>query len=243
MDDGSDRIEELLGAYALDAVDDRERRQVEAYLEAHPDARAEVDQHREVAGYLASSAEPPPAGVWARIANVLDERPPAPGPRLAQVLPQRRRRRWPTVVAAVAAAGVLVLGTAVVTSLATRDSGRSQSATQTIEQAYRSALADPAGRRITLASSDEPFSADAVVVPGGTGFLAAQALPELPATETWQLWGVYGDDEVISLGVLGSRPRVQPFTASDDLRALVLTREQAGGVVSSTSGAVLVGEL
>jgi anti-sigma-K factor RskA len=241
MDDGRDPLEELLGAYALDAVDDHERRQVGAYLESHPGARAEVDRHREVAELLAAPAEPPPAGLWARIAGALDERPPTPGPRLAQVLPHRRRR-WPAVVAAVAAA-VLVVVTAVVTSLATRDGGRSQSSSQTIERAYGAALVDPEGRHVTLTSSDEPFSADAVVLPGGAGFLAAQALPALPATQTWQLWGVYGDDEVISLGVLGSRPRIQPFTASDDLRALVVTRERAGGVVSSTSGAVLVGEL
>jgi anti-sigma-K factor RskA len=241
MDDRHDPIEELLGAYALDAVDDNERRQVEAYLEAHPGARVEVDQHREVAGLLASPAEPPPAGLWAGIASALDDRAPEPGPRLAQVLPRHRRRRWATVAATVAAAAVLVVVTAVVTSLATRDGESSQSAT--IEQAYGAALADPEGRHVTLTSADEPFSADAVVLPGGTAFLAARALPELPATETWQLWGVYGDDDVISLGVLGSRPRIQPFTASDDLRALVITREQAGGVVSSTSGAVLVGEL
>ena len=36
-------IDELLGAYALDAVDDDERRQVEEYLRTNPRARAEVE--------------------------------------------------------------------------------------------------------------------------------------------------------------------------------------------------------
>ena len=48
---------------------------------------------------------------------------------------------------------------------------------------------------------------------------------------------------MISLGVLGNRPDLQAFTAHDDVVSLVITREQAGGVVSSTSGAVLVGQL
>ena len=77
----------------------------------------------------------------------------------------------------------------------------------------------------------------------GVGFLAAKALPALPDTETYQLWGVYGDGDVISLGVIGNRPDIEPFSALGDIDALVITREQAGGVVSSTTGAVLVGEL
>jgi hypothetical protein len=37
---------------------------------------------------------------------------------------------------------------------------------------------------------------------------------------TYQLWGVIGD-QVISLGVLGARPGVEPFTVDGDLTALV----------------------
>ena len=46
-----------------------------------------------------------------------------------------------------------------------------------------------------------PFTADAVVLPNGTGFLAADDLPELPDTETWQLWGVYGDEIIAKRAV------------------------------------------
>ncbi len=94
-----------------------------------------------------------------------------------------------------------------------------------------------------LASDDGELHADAVVREDGIGFLAATALPALPETETYQLWGVYGDGDVISLGVIGNRPDIEPFSALGDIDALVITREQAGGVVSSTTGAVLVGEL
>jgi hypothetical protein len=48
---------------------------------------------------------------------------------------------------------------------------------------------------------------------------------------------------VISLGVVGNRPGIEPFTADGELDALVITREVAGGVMASTSGALLVGEL
>ena len=94
---------------------------------------------------------------------------------------------------------------------------------------------------MTLASEDGTLSAEAVVQPDGVGFLSAGTLPELPASETYQLWGVYSDGDVISLGVVGNRPAIEPFAAYGELDALVITREAAGGVVSSTSGALLLG--
>ena len=66
--------------YALDAVDDDERRAVEDYLAANPRARAEVQQHREVATMLAWSGMDAPEGLWDRIVDSLDaheERPDA----------------------------------------------------------------------------------------------------------------------------------------------------------------------
>ena len=44
-----DELDALLGAYALDALDEDERREVEAYLADNPRARAEVETHRAVA--------------------------------------------------------------------------------------------------------------------------------------------------------------------------------------------------
>jgi anti-sigma-K factor RskA len=238
-----DPIEELLGAYALDAVDDTERVHIEAYLAGNPRARAEVERHREVAALLAVGSERPPEGLWDRIAGALEEPAPAPGPRLARVLPMeqapRRRRAWFGGVAAAAAA---VVAAVAVTAIVVDDDDR-LTGDAAVAAAYDDALTSPEGRRTELVGEDQPFTADAVLLPNGTGYLSASDLPELPDTETWQLWGVYGDDDVISLGVLGNRPGVQPFTAHDDVQALVITREQAGGVPQSTTGAVLVGPL
>ncbi|MGH9272141.1 MAG: hypothetical protein ACRDZ2_12805, partial [Ilumatobacteraceae bacterium] len=75
-----DPIEDLLGAYVLDALDEHERRQVEAYLETNPRARAEVHELREVTSMLSFSSERPPEGLWDRIADALDEPAPSPGP-------------------------------------------------------------------------------------------------------------------------------------------------------------------
>lgn len=59
----TDDTNALLGAYAVDAVDDRERALVEAYLRDHPEAQTEVDELRAAAARLAvlSDDSPPPA--------------------------------------------------------------------------------------------------------------------------------------------------------------------------------------
>lgn len=244
MSDERHQVEDLLGAYALDAVDDHERRQVEALLAQDPQARAEVQAHREVAAMLSFSGDAAPEGLWARIADSLDDRAPEPGPTLARVLPPSRRRRRNGLLAggaAILGAAAAVAATLVIVDIDGRPTGPGTA--DVVEWAYGEAWADPEARRARLSSEDAALTADAVVDDVGYGFLSAKALPTLPPTETYQLWGVYADGDVISLGVLGNRPGIEPFRAHGDVDAVVITLEQADGVVSSTSGALLVGDL
>ncbi len=69
-------IEELLGAYALDAVDDAEQALVDEHLLACPKCRAELAEHREVTATLAHSGATAPEGIWERIVDALEEPPP-----------------------------------------------------------------------------------------------------------------------------------------------------------------------
>src|SRR5262245_46027186 len=70
----SQRIEELLPFYALDALTDEERELVETYLREHPEARQQVDEMRRTAEALPLSVpavEPSPrtkAALMARVA-------------------------------------------------------------------------------------------------------------------------------------------------------------------------------
>lgn len=228
-----DEIDELLGAFALDAVDDDERREIEAYLEVSPRARAEVQAHREVATMLAFGGSSAPEGLWDRIAGALEAAPPAPGPELAKVLPiTSRRRRWSTAGTALAAAAAAVVATVVVAEVVRDDRGRTeQSAPSAIAQAFGEAWSDPAARKARLVADGVEGSADVVIEPDGIGFVSASQLPELPEERTYQLWGVV-EDRVISLGVLGNRPDIEPFTVDDQPTVLVITQEVAGGVVS-----------
>ena len=69
-------LHELLGAYALDAVDADEREQVEAYLARTPSAVAEVSALQETAALLAHVGREAPDGLWSRIEGALAEEPP-----------------------------------------------------------------------------------------------------------------------------------------------------------------------
>lgn len=235
-----DHLDELLGAYALDALDDDERQLVDDYLSVDPRARAEVQEHREVATLLAWTGSSAPTGVWDRIAASLDERPPAPGPELARIIPmvgvrRRRVRRVVELAGAAAAAAVLAV---VVVQLA--DGGGAP--TDPIAAAVDAARSDRDSNVVELASADGAITVEAVIDVDGHGFLLGQDLPSLPADRTYQLWGVV-DGKVISLGVIGRSPEIEPFTVDGNLTALVVTDEVAGGVPVSEQPAVVAGEL
>jgi anti-sigma factor RsiW len=231
--------EELLGAYALDAVSDEERRLVEQYLETNPRAAAELQQHREVAALIAFTGSPAPDGLWARIAGELDERAPAPGPELARVLPMAGRRRpWVARTLSLAAAAAAAAIFAVVLVRATEP----DSARNPIAQAIEDAREDRDSRVSALRSPDGTLEVEAIVDQDGHGYLVAGSLPALPPDRSYQLWGVI-DDEVISLGVLGNNPENETFSADGSLTALAITEEVAGGVTSSNNPAVLAGDV
>ena len=87
------QIEELLPFYALDALTDDEREQVEAYLREHPEARAELEKLKQTASALPYGTSPvEPArrtknALMARIA--VDER--ARAPKVEQSSPRGLR--------------------------------------------------------------------------------------------------------------------------------------------------------
>lgn len=223
-------LDELLGAYALDAVSDDERRAVDEYLLVNPRARQEVAEHRDVAALLAWSGTAAPDGLWDRISAQLDE--PAPELRmpLAPVTsidraPKRRWLRsagsWTLATAAAAVVAVLV-ATAVIS-----DRGDESP----LAAAVAAAREDRDSRVASLRSADGIVVGEAIVDQDGHGYLVATSLPALPDDRTYQLWGVIGD-RVISLGVLGAAPEIEPFSVDAPVSQVVITNEVAGGVVS-----------
>jgi len=248
---------ELLGAYALDAVDGEELTDLEAHLATCPRCRAELDSLHEVAASMGNSVEPVPEGLWSSIASRLPERhdddaEPPPMPRLdsegrSPFRPPasgRTRRRRPVVAtlgaAVLAAAAVaIVLGIGLVRA-DNRVSGLQSAAGQT--SAVGAALRAPGHRLVDLDTSSHTQLAQFVVLPDGRGYLVSSTMPRLSATETYQLWGIVGNAP-ISLGLLGDSPRQAAFTMAGSKRPsrLSITAEPSGGSVVPSGPIVATG--
>lgn len=243
-------VQELLGAYALDAVDDDERHAVERHLDLCPPCRAEVAEHREVASLMAVGFLPAPEGVWDRIASSLEEAPPAMRLESVVSLEERRaeRRRWTRGPAGIAAAVAAIAAVAVMGVLSLRiiDTGnRVNQLAEGLSSRDVARLADAAARRsdartISMRSADGRLVEEAVLLPDGTGFLQQGNLPELPRDRTYQLWAVVGSNK-ISVGVLGSRVGPTAFRADAKVSALAITDEVAGGVVATLQQPTVAG--
>ena len=240
-------IQELLGVYALDAVEPEEADLIEVHLRECPRCRAEVAAHRETAAVLAHSGSSAPPGVWERIAGSLEEEAP-PQLDMAKVVALKPRRRSiplpiAAAVAAVAAAVIAVLGVQVDHLDDRTDTLEAALGSKGLDQAVQVALFDEGARRVDLRSTDGVTLAQAVVRENGEAYFVPQALPALSTEETYQLWAII-DEQAVSVGVLGPHPGVSAFkVAGSGVTVLAVTTEEAGGVVSSSKTPLMIGTL
>jgi anti-sigma-K factor RskA len=244
-------LDELLGAYALDAVDDDEREQVEAYLDRTPEARSLVAEYRETAALLAHSGTEAPPGLWERIEQTLEEEPPhratpLPGGVVAFESRRTRFRRRIAVAVGVAAAVVVVgsLTVKVVQQDDRIDELSREAESGSVLAAAETASRDPHAARVTLSSTDGALEARAVYLPDGDGFLVENNLRPLPPDRTYQLWALLGDpgaERAISAGVLGPDPGVTAFRVQGPVAGLAVTDEQLPGSVSPSNPPLIQG--
>ena len=224
-------LDELLGAYALDAIDPDERRRVDDYLEINPRAAAEVQAHREVATMLAFTGMDAPDDLWGRIADEIGEQAPPVGPELAKVIsldehPRRRR------IAAVAPWLMSAAAAAVIAFVAIGLADSADAPNEPLATAVDVARADRDSLTTTLVAEGAEASAEAIIDQDGHGYVLARDLPTLPDGQTYQLWGVVDTGDVISLGIFGPNPEIETFTVEGTVEALAITIEQSPGVVS-----------
>jgi hypothetical protein len=247
-----EEIGELLGVYALDALDAAEAARVEEHLDTCRRCTGEVDEHRETIGLVASAGSNAPSGVWDAIAARIAAEPapaPVPTPRLVgrteAVRPTRGYpTRWLAAAAAAAAAVVaLVAGLTVRIDHLDHQVARIGAAAQQAEgfQAAAEALVDPSTRRVALTSTSPSGSPLGLllILPSGTAYLVAARLPTLPADRTYQLWSIVAG-RAISVGLLGPHPVVAPFRVDPAVspQDYLVTVEPSGGVVAPTTAPV-----
>lgn len=258
MNEENETARELLGAWALDAVDDLERAAVERAIASDEELAAEARELRETVSRLAESdAQPPPPQLRdAVLAQIHDETSGAEDRAAEQravaaerddLARLRRRRRWQ----ALAAAAALIVAVAVPTGIAIDQADRAQraelQAEETQQQADQSqqqadqiaeALMDPSAE---VVREDLPDGSRAVAVLGeDSALFAARDMTELQ-DQDYQLWTLQGD-EATSAGVLEWEDgeltaHVDEFPAD---AALAVTAEPEGGSEQPTSDPLVV---
>ena len=263
-----EEAQELLGAYALDAVDGDERVALEHHVSECVRCASELDGLREVAAALGNQGEPASQELWDRIsARLYDDVdgarvPPiraldlphadpspshSPTPVTAPVVALRtamsRRARFG--VAAMAVAAALLVGVLSV-SLINANNHVSQ-LTNALDLASRNvvdaALVTPGHVNVTLNDAHSVNVAKFVLV-HGQGYLVSSQMSTLPVGKTYQLWGII-DHKPISIGLMGNSPHEVSFSVEGTRlpTALAVTIEPAGGSVTPTSPIVASGTI
>ncbi|WP_278235479.1 anti-sigma factor [Isoptericola sp. AK164] len=259
MADSTHDAWDLLPAYALDAVDDLERRTVERLLDTDPAARRALDEYREVVAAFTVNTQPPPALRDAVMSRIEQGTTAAPGERSTvddvawsgpdvetrtgpghssgdgNVVPMaRRRRRW-GLVAAAAAAVVAVAVPTTVAIQATVEQNQLQQQVDTVAQM----MADPSAQ---LLRSEVAGGGQASVLVAGEDFLfSASDLPDVGADSTYQLWLVGAEGGVTSAGLLDPQEgSVEQLLQGVDGVGLAVSVEPAGGSEQPTTDPVVV---
>jgi anti-sigma-K factor RskA len=260
-----EEISELLGAYALDAVEGDEAVAIAAHLEACPRCRDEVARYQQVAAMLANTGADAPSSTWHLIAGRLSR--PVAGEQLPDVAPsempdlgasatevgrpapivslaeRRGRMQRRALVALSAAAAAAIIAVAVLGVDVGRLNHRvnhmaAVSQSGDVTTAARNALLDPSSRRIVLDSTSNSSTrlAEVVTTSSGAAYLINSRLGGLPSRQTYQLWALVGG-RAISMGLLGAHPTTSAFTLSpaDPADTFAITVEPAAGSETPTS--------
>jgi anti-sigma factor RsiW len=232
-------VHTLIGAYALDALDDLERAAFERHLAACSPCRDEVAGLRRTAVRLADAAAVPPPQrmreeVLAR-ARVTPQVRRSPAPAAPEPAVRTAGRRvWLAAAAVLAAVSV---GTGVT---AWNEHEAAQQARADAQRITR-VLTDPSARQVQAPVAGGGNAT--LVVAGDRAVLAGGGLPALPADRTYQLW-IIRDKKITSAGLGPQGPdagadwsRPVDGVAPGDLVAVSV--EPTGGSAQPTSTPVV----
>lgn len=237
-----EELKELLGAYALDAIEANERRALERHLSDCAQCRGELTEHRSVAALLAGGGAPAPVGVWDRIEAAIET---SGEEKSLPTVRERTRRVWQRVAvgfAAAAVAAIALLGARVIQQGSQLEDIRALLAGGGLLRAANAALLNPSAERVTLASESEDLTVEAVLLPDGRGYLVQGNLPTLKESRTYQLWA-FVDGRAVSAGVLGRDATVSMFEAPLGLDALAITEEVAGGSIRPSGPPIVLAQV
>lgn len=232
----SHEMTEQVALYALDALEETEVAKFESHLELCEACRAELSVYRNVAANLVHD-DPASEETWVKIkASIVAETDTTGADVVSLEQPTTRTPNSWKWVASVAAAAALLIGGFILAQLITAGDLTDQD----VIAAAHEAAAEPGSIVRDFVVGDLSI-AELVLTQDGRGFvIPTEDLEGLDPARTYQLWVVNETSDVISAGVLGANPAPATFTWTGGVSGFALTREVAGGVVSSAGDVVSV---
>ncbi|HEV2888046.1 MAG TPA: anti-sigma factor [Jatrophihabitans sp.] len=239
----TDELTGLVGAYALDALDDDERAMFEEHLASCAECAEEVRGLRNAAAELShlSEVSPPPQLRAAVLATVAQSRPLPPRVEGAgdNVLPLRRNRSAALWQGLAAACALIAIAVSAWGYSEHRDAQRADARVSVVEtllnapdvRATTTAMKQGQGTLIYSRSEHRLV-------------LIGRGMPVLPANQTYQLWMMTKTGEPISGGVFRPDPdgnvEVPASGDLDGVDRMGVSVEPAGGSVQPTAATVQV---
>ncbi|HEY3544825.1 MAG TPA: anti-sigma factor [Propionicimonas sp.] len=252
-DDERSSVRDLLAAYAMDAVDDVERRAVERLVASDPSAAQELASLREVTAMLgAAVSSPPPDAVRAAVLAGVATTPQVAGRATPSTPPASARARDRSATGSrrassrltrltrltVGIAAAVAVAVAVPSVVAWREHDRAVQA-EARAQLIGAVLAEPGAQ---VLRGDVVGGGEAVAVLGAErAVLLADGLASVPEGRTYQLWAMR-DGVPVPAGLLEvTDGRLEALAAeyrSGD--GLALSVEPAGGSKQPSTDPVVV---
>ena len=237
-------FQDLLGAYALDALDEPEAALVESHLKSCAQCREELASlHDTLAGIAPQDVEYDPAPLWGRIEEAIGAK---DDELQGKVIPitSRRRPNPPRLSTAVASVAIVAAFVATGSSvyLSNSRSAVLSSVPKLQSQIIANLQAMPGHRDVTLASTNGKYRISLVVAPSGIGYVTASNLPAAQAAKTYQLWGLK-KSAMVSIGIIGTDAARAQFVipANSTFSELAVSLEPSGGSVAPTSAPIVSG--
>lgn len=257
-----ERFHDLKDAYALGALPDNEREDFEAYLAAHPERQAEVEDLGGLAGMLAFAPEEhePPPELRSRLMQVVEAE--SSVPRIPRQEPSTPGRSTGLRGFALAAAAVLLVGlfswnlllqgevrnlrSDVIQAQGQAEEAQAQADEARVEQA-QSQQATAGAQTIQLGGSwvEQGTQAEVASFDEDRVVLVLEDIPEVPEDSSLQIW-VIRDEEAQSGGVFEPSGRVTAAAVSrapQEGDTIAVTVEPAGGSDQPTTTPVLLREV
>ena len=264
----NEKMEDLLTFYALDAVTDAERQQVEAYVAANPEARLRLDEMLSAASALAYASEPldpPPAlkrTLMDRVNADAEKRfaPPAPiqtsvWSRFIESIPPGAGSLFPQAVTVFSLFIALAVGA---WGLSLRNEMKSLQAQTALlqeqvtqQQEALAVLASPNAQTFFVSGTDhQPDSHGHLIADSQTGsaVLVVAGLQQLEAGKTYEFWLIKGETPVAA-GVFDVSEegravlKVSHAVTPGSYDAVGVSVEPKGGSEQPTGAIVMLSEI